>query len=818
MKTKIKGLSLLLAVIMALTTLLAACAETPEETTTAADTEATETTESSKPADTEASESPKTESTTVTVTDEVTEPETTEVEVEVTDETTARLEEDVTEAITDESVVAPETNETVGNIDTENNGNGGNENGGKEEQTEDKRFEADYAPVLYMNPRYIANAAEPFSWGDNGSNMLGGYISEDKSFVTLIPFEGEAESIFYLFQTRTKVAPIMMIKYRTKVSGFYMEFFMSSTGSSAKAGENFNVRGLRSDGEWDTKVIDLREKLGDKFDGENLGYIRFDFANGSPIPDMCELDIEYIAFFNSVEDAYSFEYGVGYEPPETEGGVDDKNANLFFNSIDIEEAANENATKNLADVTLSGDLSYVTLKAKQGGSLDSYINLLVSEKTAGRYLAIKYRTEHLGYWIEFFMDSVNKQATVGSNFTFYPIDDGEWHVFVIDMVEKLGAEKFNGEKVNYIRFDFMNCNDKLGNWTIDIEYIGFYDDYTEAKGQSYDPMAPVNVFTPEIIKDAVDTKNTRVESATVSEDGSYVTIDPIKTLTKEEGVDAYSYIFTSKRAAGRYMVVKLRTHGSGYYGLIWLNSKAYTAGSGRVALESFKENEWQYYFFDLEASLGDLYNGEYLAHLRFDFVHMGGDKPMASDDISVDISYVAFFDSIGAAATYAYGEEKADFTPEDILDAAEKNPVKNIASITLSEDKDYVTINATEGGSNDGYINLLTSPKLAEQYVAIRYRTSSTGYGWVEFFMDSVNGQATGGSNFNFTPETDGEWHVVVINVTEKLGESKFNGEVVNYIRFDFANANNNLGAWSIDVSHIGFYESEEAARAALEK
>ena len=665
-----------------------------------------------------------------------------------------------------------------------------------------------------MNPRYIANAAEPYSWGDNGSYMLGGFLSEDKSYVTLIPFEGEAEALFYLFQTPTKVAPIMMIKYKTNVSGYYMEFFMSSNGSAAKAGENFNIRGLRSDGVWDTKIVDLREKLGDNFDGEKLGYIRFDFANGSPIPDMCELDIEYIAFFNSVEDAYSFEYGEGYVPPETEGGVDDKNANLFFNSIDIEEAANNNATKNLADITLSGDLSYVTLKAKQGGSADAYINLLTSKKAAGRYLAIKYRTEYLGYWIELFMDSVNKQATGGSSFTFYPIDDGEWHIIVIDVVGKLGAEKFDGENVNYIRFDFMNCNETLGNWTIDIEYIGFYDDYTEAKGQSYDPMVPVNVLTPEIIKDAVDSKNTRVESATISEDESYVTIKPVMNA----GCDSYAYIFTSKRAAGRYMVVKLRTHGSGYYGLIWMNSKAYTAGSGRVALENFKADEWQYYIFDLESSLGDLYNGEYLAHFRFDFIHMGGDKQIASDAISVDVSYVAFFDSTDAAVTYAYGEEKADFAPEDILEAAQKNPVKNVASITLSDDGEYVTINATEGGANDGYINLLTSPKLAEKYVAIRYRTSSAGYGWVEFFMDSVNSGATGGSSFNFSPETDGEWHVVVINVTEKLGESKFNGDVVNYIRFDFANANNKLGAWSIDVSHIGFYESEEAARAALEK
>ena len=592
--------------------------------------------------------------TTASIVDEVTSGEVDTVEsgketIE-TESEKSQVSESAEDSETDESGETDEATETT------DSGAGGVETTESETQsekqteveTEDLRFEKEYAPVLYFSPEDIAKIAKDYEWGANRSNMLGGYLSDDKSYVTLIPFDGENESCFYLFQSIKRVGPIMVVKYRTEISGYYMEFFANSVDDTAQSGSNFNIYGLKTTGEWDVRMVDLREKLPTTFNGTGLAHMRFDFANGNPIPPETELDIEYIAFFNTIEDAQKFEYGEDYVAPE-EAGSQNGNSPLYFAAVDIASSTMVNEAKNLDSAMLSDDLSYITLKPVSGSSPDAYVNVLKGKKNAAPYLAIKYRTEDLGYWIELFMDSVNPAAKAGSNFTFYPIDDGEWHIFVINLVDKLGEEKFNGETVNYIRFDFMNINSdqKFTDWSIDIEYIAFYETELEALGADYDPMAPVNMFDAEDIKTATEEKGTRVESAVLSEDKEYVTV------TMAAGnVDSYAYLFTSKREAGRYMVVKYRTSDNGYYMILWTHSNAYTAGGAKAYVEGIKnDGEWKYAIIDLEAKIGDKFNGVYLAHLRFDFIHMSGDRA-AAKDISVDVGYVAFFDSAEAAEAY----------------------------------------------------------------------------------------------------------------------------------------------------------------------
>ena len=85
---------------------------------------------------------------------------------------------------------------------------------------------------------------------------------------------------------------------------------------------------------------------------------------------------------------------------------------------------------------------------------------------------------------------------------------------------------------------------------------------------------------------------------------------------------------------------------------IWMNSTSYTAGGNKVHIEGIgATEEWKYVVIDLEERLGSGYNGEYLAHLRFDFIHTSGDRP-ATSDMSVDVGYIAFFSSPEAAEAY----------------------------------------------------------------------------------------------------------------------------------------------------------------------
>ena len=827
----VKRLALILAAIMILTAVFSACTnilgdgstETTQgaESTTEKVDNSTETKDGAVSSVTESTETESSEDTTLT--------ESASEEDVTTDDTTTEKVEDTTESEpssseTTEKADVTETTESKDADDTTQTTETTKETV-KTEETEDTRFEKEYAPVYYMDAKFIAKVAKDYEWGANKSNMLGGYLSADKSYVTLIPFDGEQEACFYLFTDRTAVGPIMVVKYRTVHKSFYMEFFMNSYDSTAQKGCNVNLRGLKTDGEWDIKVVDLNEKLPNAFTGNSLGHLRFDFANGDPIPPECEIDIAYVAFFNTVDDAYKFEYGENYVAPETpEDVVGDKNATLYFDALDIDAAANDYESKNLDSAILSDDLSYITLKPKKSTGPDGYINLLSAQKSAARYFAIKYRTRDLGYWIEVFTDSVNSHATAGSSFTFYPINDGEWHVLVIDISAKLG-DKFNGESLNYIRFDFMNSNDKLGDWSLDVEYIGFYASETDAKGKDYDPNAPVNVFDAEDIKEAIDSKNTGIASATLSDDKSYLTVEAAEGAT-----NAYAYIFTSKREAGRYLLVKYRTETENFYTQLWMNSGAYTAGGAKITIEGIKtDGSWQYGIFDLATVLGEgQYNGQYLAHFRFDFMHQRGDKP-APAGATFDVAYFAFFESVEAAEIYAgiYKEPEIDddnpedeiefvvdqfFGAEEILATSKVNGQKDLASAALSSDKSYVTLKPVVGNSSDAYIKLLTEKVDVPKYFAIKYRTTDLGY-WIEIFTDSVNEQATGGSSFTFYPINDGEWHVYIVDLNEKLSSDKFNGESINYIRFDFMNCNEKLGDWSIDVEFIGFFENADDAK-----
>ena len=242
-----------------------------------------------------------------------------------TDSTSESLTENHEESSeTDDPTEESEKTEESSSSKEEESSSNGEESSSKEEDSssngeesssnveEDTRFEKEYAPVYYMDAKTIAKATKDYEWGANQSNMLGGYLSKDKSYVTLIPFDGEQEAYFYLFNTTKKVGPIMVVKYRTKHTGFYMEFFAGSYSDAAQTGCNFKIQGLKTDGEWDVRMIDLNQKLPDVFDGASLRHIRFDCANGDPIPPECELDIAYIAFFDTIEDAQKFEFGEDY--------------------------------------------------------------------------------------------------------------------------------------------------------------------------------------------------------------------------------------------------------------------------------------------------------------------------------------------------------------------------------------------------------------------------------------------------------------------------------------------------------------------------
>lgn len=154
---------------------------------------------------------------------------------------------------------------------------------------------------------------------------------------------------------------------------------------------------------------------------------------------------------------------------------------VYIDPVELNIAAQE-AAQSFGGIMLSDDLSYVTFTAsgKEGSKEACVLAYQEAEpEESGKYFVIKYRTpaqnsEKLGY-IEVFISTVNGGPTAGDYFGFNIVEDGEWHVAVIDL-EKLGAKTFKPDgngvyNTKYFRVDVFNTR-LPEDVTIDIAYVG----------------------------------------------------------------------------------------------------------------------------------------------------------------------------------------------------------------------------------------------------------------------------------------------------------------------------------------------------------
>ena len=161
---------------------------------------------------------------------------------------------------------------------------------------------------------------------------------------------------------------------------------------------------------------------------------------------------------------------------------------VYVDPVELNIAAQSSA-QSFGSVKLSDDLSYVTFKASgiEGSKEACVLAYQNSEAVeSGKYFVVKYRanaanSEKLEY-IEVFISTVNGGPTDGDYFGFNIVEDGEWHVAVIDL-EKLSPNTFkpdeNGEyNTKYFRVDVFNKR-LPEDVTIDIAYVGMDSDLSK---------------------------------------------------------------------------------------------------------------------------------------------------------------------------------------------------------------------------------------------------------------------------------------------------------------------------------------------------
>lgn len=177
----------------------------------------------------------------------------------------------------------------------------------------DPRLLEDYAPVFYLDAEALYDLVADGVYEETPS-LFYGYdevtLKEEsgKKYVRILTYNDYgtlAESFMFLFSETTDVAPYFTVKYRTTTPNLTMEIYSDSVNKSLNASSRA-LFSVVSNGEWNLTSVNLASKIS-AFNGETANYFRFDFMNSSTLAVDSYMEIEYIAFFKTEEDAKLFE-------------------------------------------------------------------------------------------------------------------------------------------------------------------------------------------------------------------------------------------------------------------------------------------------------------------------------------------------------------------------------------------------------------------------------------------------------------------------------------------------------------------------------
>ena len=168
-------------------------------------------------------------------------------------------------------------------------------------------------------------------------------------------------------------------------------------------------------------------------------------------------------------------------PPENEDFL-----KVYVDHEELEEKASSHKqwfseiTPNVED-----ELAFVTFTGSGSEDVpEAYANIYstVSKTESGQYFVIKYRVpttnpNKMGYF-EIYTSTLNSAAVAGDSFTLTPIEDGKWHVAIVD-ISKSRSKTFLPEEdkyyAQYIRLDIFN-GVTSAEVAVDIAYVGIDSD------------------------------------------------------------------------------------------------------------------------------------------------------------------------------------------------------------------------------------------------------------------------------------------------------------------------------------------------------
>ena len=210
------------------------------------------------------------------------------------------------------------------------------------------------APVDPMAPINVFEAADIQTiTGGDPKNLTQDCVSIVDNYLHIVPIG--ADPYWYPFAS-VDGGRYVAIRYRTDATGADMQLYIASSGNGPTDDTTMIRLAVVADGEWNLAVFDTQSLIdAGKYDGEYVSYFRFDpleagyllNENGETyknedgswarhtLPEGCYIDVEYIAFFNSVEaaEAYDFELHPAYVSKEEAGMVNHSIDSFLVNEV-----------------------------------------------------------------------------------------------------------------------------------------------------------------------------------------------------------------------------------------------------------------------------------------------------------------------------------------------------------------------------------------------------------------------------------------------------------------------------------------------------
>lgn len=373
------------------------------------------------------------------------------------------------------------------------------------------------------------------------SLMLGGCTAtvSDEGDYARFAGKGAAEGYVFLFndQSDRVTGQYLVIKYRVPVESAEkitnLEVFASTQKATAASGSSTQFGSIMSDGNWHVMIVDLTvistyTDTNRKFLAK---HVRIDIFNGV-FADNCFVDIAYFGVNGSlteilsmntdfdtvtyidkkgavsqlktdgsVEEPDPFEEVVIVVPPageETEKKTDTSALNVYTGADQIVSLTGNSGVS--LELSEGGSYARVSGKGRTEGFIRAYADKDMN-KVTGQYLAIKYRfygdNALKSDCFDFYAATDGRTSAQGDGDhyrTTKHIQDGEWHVMIVDLSMISKFTSADGKySASLVRIDLFNSASSAfgADSVVDIAYI--------AMDESLEDLYAINTDMSEII-------------------------------------------------------------------------------------------------------------------------------------------------------------------------------------------------------------------------------------------------------------------------------------------------------------------------------